>query len=199
VSGGESHILMPAASLDYTLFHWVNGMAGHVGWFDALVAGFTKISPYLVVGLLGVLWFLGTGEERRRQGVIHALAATAVAAGLGTLIADAWQRPRPFLAHPVHVLVAKSFDGSFPSIHATAAFAVAVAVLFYNRRMGAVLLVLATLIAFSRVFVGLHYPGDVLGGALLGSVIAASLLALRPLLSAATRALDVAWRRMGLP
>ena len=114
---------MPAASLDSTLFQAVNGLAGHVGWFDSLVARFAEISPHLVVGLLAVLWFLGRGDQRRRnrEGVVHALAATAFAAGVGTVVASAWVRPRPFLVHPAHVLIAKSFDGSFPSIHATAA------------------------------------------------------------------------------
>jgi undecaprenyl-diphosphatase len=192
---------MPAASLDYTLFRWVNGLAGHVGWLDTLVARFTELSPYLVAGLLVVLWFLGRGDQRQRnrEGVIHALLATALAAGVGTLIATAWVRPRPFLTHPAHVLIPRVFDGSFPSIHATAAFAVAVAVVFYNRRLGAVFLVLAALIAFSRVFVGLHYPGDVLAGAAIGSACATALLAARPLLSATTRALTVAWTRIGLP
>jgi undecaprenyl-diphosphatase len=154
-----------------------------------------------VVALLVVLWFLGRGEQRRqnREGVIHALAATALAAGIGSLIASAWVRPRPFLVHPAHVLIARSLDGSFPSIHATAAFAVAVSVVFYSRHMGVVFLVLAALIAFSRVFVGLHYPGDVLGGALLGSACAAGLLLARPLLATATHVLNVAWTRLGLP
>ncbi|HMK91649.1 MAG TPA: phosphatase PAP2 family protein [Thermoleophilia bacterium] len=188
-------------SLDYTLFHAINGLAGRVGWIDTLAARFAEASPYIVVGLLVVLWFLGRGPQRQldRQAVIHALAATAVAAGIGTLLASAVDRTRPFLSHPAHVLVAKSFDGSFPSIHATAAFAVATAVIFYNRAMGIVFLVLAALIAFSRVFVGLHYPGDVLAGALLGAGCAAALLAARPLLKRATQLVTSAWSWAHLP
>ena len=188
-------------SFDYRLFHAVNGLAGQVGWLDTLVARFAEASPYIVIGLLVVLWFLGRGPQRAldRQAVIHALLATALAAGTGTLLANAIGRTRPFLVHPAHVLVAKSFDASFPSIHATAAFAVATAVLFYNRTMGIVFLALAGLIALSRVFIGLHYPGDVVGGALLGAGCAAALLAARPLLSRATRLVDTAWSWAHLP
>jgi undecaprenyl-diphosphatase len=188
-------------SLDARLFHAVNGLAGHVHWFDRAMSAFAALSPYLVVGALVVLWFLGHGEQRvrNRQGVFHALLAVALAVALGSAIAAAWVRPRPFLVHPAHVLVARSFDGSFPSIHATAAFAVATAVVFYNRRAGAVLLVLAALIAFSRVYIGLHYPGDVLAGALLGSGCAAALLAARPLIGRATRLAMTAWSWTGLP
>ncbi len=188
-------------SLDYTIFRAVNGLAGHIHWLDRAVALFAEASPFVVVGLLVVLWFRGRGPERLRdrQAVVHALVATALAVGVATLIADAWTRPRPFLVHPAHVLVAKSFDGSFPSVHATAAFAVATAVLFYNRRFGIGFLVLATLIAVSRVYVGLHYPGDVLAGAGVGAGSAAALLAARRVLSGATRALNLAWTKVGLP
>jgi len=194
-------ITVRMGSLDYTLFHAVNGLAGRIGWVDTLAARFADASPYIVVGLLVVLWFLGRGPQRQlhRQAVIHALAAAALAAGIGTLLANAIDRTRPFLVHPAHVLVAKSFDASFPSIHATAAFAVATAVFFYDRTMGIVFLGLAVLIAFSRVFVGLHYPGDVLAGALLGAGCAAALLAARPLLARATRLVTTAWSWAHLP
>jgi undecaprenyl-diphosphatase len=101
------------------------------------------------------------------------------AAGLGLfmsqVISHFWQRPRPFMAHPHEtiLLVAQSHEPSFPSDHAVAAFAIAFAVAFVGRRMGAFFLAGATLIAVTRVIAGLHYPGDVLGGAAIGLVAAA--------------------------
>ena len=73
----------------------------------------------------------------------------------------------------VHVLVDKTTDFSFPSDHATVAGAVAVGLLFANRRWGIVAAVLAALMAFTRVYVGAHYPGDVLAGLALGGLVAA--------------------------
>ena len=61
------------------------------------------------------------------------------------------------------------------SDHAILGFAVAVMVWRYNRRVGTALLVLATLLAIARVFVGAHYPSDVLGGALLGALTSVAL------------------------
>jgi membrane-associated phospholipid phosphatase len=86
------------------------------------------------------------------------------------VITQFWQRPRPFVAHPQDtiLLVAPSSEPSFPSDHAVAAFAIAFAVAFIGRRMGAAFLAGATLIAVSRVIAGLHYPGDVLAGAAIG-------------------------------
>ncbi|HZM18327.1 MAG TPA: phosphatase PAP2 family protein [Gaiellaceae bacterium] len=65
-----------------------------------------------------------------------------------------------------------SHDPSFPSDHATAAFAIAVAVLFFHRRVGAALLVAAAAIALSRVLIAMHYPTDVIAGALTGTAAA---------------------------
>jgi undecaprenyl-diphosphatase len=78
------------------------------------------------------------------------------------------------LAHPHEtvLLVAPSHEPSFPSDHAIAAFAIGFAVAFMGRRMGAVFLAGATLVAVTRVISGIHYPGDVLGGAVIGLVAA---------------------------
>jgi membrane-associated phospholipid phosphatase len=74
------------------------------------------------------------------------------------------------------LLVAPSNEPSFPSDHAVAAFAIAFTVAFSGRRMGALFLGGASVIALSRVVAGLHYPGDVLGGAAIGFVAAALVL-----------------------
>src|SRR6266545_3388264 len=82
-------------------------------------------------------------------------------------------RPRPFVSiHHVHVLINRPASGSMPSAHATTAFAGALLLswLWPNWRIG--FLALATVIAFSRVYVAVHYPADVLAGAALGSAVA---------------------------
>ena len=100
-----------------------------------------------------------------------------------------WDRPRPFEAHPGCLFVARSGDPSFPSDHATAAFAIAVSVLLRNRRIGLVVLALAVAVALSRLVVGAHYPSDVIGGALVGSG-AALILWTEPLRSLIDRLAD---------
>jgi undecaprenyl-diphosphatase len=125
------------------------------------------------------LWFFdrpGPGY-RWKIACISGLAS----AGLGLLFSQAithfWVRERPFVAHPAQTLLLAppSHEPSFPSDHAVAAFAIAFSVaLIGGRRVGALFLAGASLVAVTRVLVGLHYPGDVAGGALVG--LLASLL-----------------------
>lgn len=90
------------------------------------------------------------------------------------MISHLWERPRPYIAHPdiAHLFISPSMDPSFPSDHATAAFAIAVAIFLRSRKLGLLALGMATVLAVGRVTVGTHYPGDVLGGAVLGSLCA---------------------------
>jgi undecaprenyl-diphosphatase len=91
-------------------------------------------------------------------------------------------RTRPYLAHPAHshLLIARSADPSFPSDHATGGLALAFGVWLYDRAIGSALLVVAALLSFSRVYVGTHYPGDVVAGALVGVAVAGALYLVAP-------------------
>ena len=129
--------------------------------------------------------FLARGKWRSvngRHGVIAAGFSAALALGIAQIIAHLWDRPRPYLAHPTeaHLFIAPSPDPSFPSDHATAAFAIAIALLLRNRKAGIVALVMAVALCVARVAAGTHYPGDVLAGAVLGT--AAALLFWHPTL-----------------
>jgi undecaprenyl-diphosphatase len=155
------------------------------------------------------LWLLARpyADFRWKLACASALASAGVALAANQLIADLWTRPRPYMAHPAltHLLTAPSPDPSFPSDHAAAAFAIAVAVLAFSRRLGAVMLGLAVAVSLSRVALGAHYPSDVAAGALVGSTAALLvtrfgrpwLLAMVSLLSRLTDPLLAhAWRRL---
>jgi len=137
---------------------------------------FALDAQYLFAALLAGL-FLARGKWESRN-ARHGVIAAGLAAALALLIAHGitmvWDRPRPYLAHPheVHLFIAPSNDASFPSDHATAAFAIAVSILLRSRRVGLLALAMAIVLAVARVAVGVHYPGDVLGGAVLGTACA---------------------------
>jgi len=137
--------------------------------------GSAKYLPIVFAVALIALWV--TWKPYNQRGAFLAGASALIALGLGQVVGYALPRPRPYLAHPVHLLINRSVDTSFPSDHATLGFAVAVMVWQCNRKVGVWLLVLALVLAFSRVFVGAHYPSDVLGGAVLGSVTSLAIAA----------------------
>ena len=170
--------------MDYSLYKAINGLSGGSSFIDHLFRTLADDLPALVVAIVAALFLLPWREDRlaRRCGAVAATAAAGIALLISQPISQAVARVRPYVAHPhhAHLLIASSHDPSFPSDQATGAFALAAAVLFYDRLAGIVLLVLAALLAFSRVYVGTHYPGDVLGGAAIG--IAAALVLRLPLL-----------------
>ena len=128
----------------------------------------TAIYAIATVGL----WFIARpyGELKWKLASASALAAAAVAMLANQVIAHVWDRSRPYTTHGAsdHLLSAPSVDPSFPSDHAAAAFAIAFAVLAYSRRGGIAFLLASTLIGLSRIALGMHYPSDVLAGALVG-------------------------------
>ena len=161
--------------IDFTLFKAVNDLAvSHDGLEDPLRV-FAVNAQYVFVALLAGL-FLVRGKWRSvngRHGVVAAGFSALLALGVAHLITDVWARPRPYVAHPdVHLFIAPSPDASFPSDHATAAFAIAVALFLRHRKVGWVALGLATVLSIARVAVGTHYPGDVVAGAALGATAA---------------------------
>ena len=118
---------------------------------------------------------------RRRRGANDRHLAAAIWAGVATVLAVAvnqWvaslvAEARPYAAHPAALtLVDRTTDWSFPSDHSVMAGAAAVGLLLVSRRLGAVAAAAALLMAATRVYVGAHYPHDVVAGLALGAAVA---------------------------
>ena len=124
------------------------------------------------IWLLLIFILLLNKKHRRCGGML--LLALALTFLLGEFVLKPIiARPRPFMDDPSVALLIPPPNGfSFPSNHASSSFAVATMLCFYHKKAGIAALVLAALIAFSRVFLFVHYPTDVMAGAALGILCA---------------------------
>ena len=161
--------------MDYSLYHAINELARQHPWIGNASAALESWAIPVFALATAALWFLARPGRTRSWKLAcgSAFASAALALLANQVIASVWARPRPYTSHPEAALfMGSSRDPSFPSDHASAAFAIATAVLLYHRRVGSVFLAAAGAVGVGRVLVGAHYPADVLVGAIVGAVAA---------------------------
>ena len=169
--------------IDTAVLRWANSWVFQKEWWDALIVFRVDWLPYwMVAGLLafGLLAFLPKfqGSFRRNwEMVFTAFAAGLVARfGVAELIRAFYDRPRPFEAlSNIQQLVSHESGGSFPSGHASFFFALAAVVGRYYPKTSIAFYAAALSLSGARVVAGIHWPSDILGGAVIG--IAVGLLA----------------------
>ncbi|MFD4634618.1 phosphatase PAP2 family protein [Streptomyces sp. NPDC058284] len=165
---------------DVSLLYDINGLAkDSPSWLDSAMAFVGEYGLLLALVLLVVWCWWGQRRRATLDDAASSVAAvvwTPLAAGLAVLvnipIRSFVERPRPFRDHRgLELLADGKNDYSFVSDHATLAMAVGAGLFVANRKFGLVGLGLAVLEGFCRVFMGVHYPTDVVGGFALGTAV----------------------------
>lgn len=167
------------SALDLTLFRWLNSFAFANPSADAVITLFADKLAYLTVagvilfGIFSLMPIFPRAVLARRKNfgmIVSALAAALIARfGVVALIRFFWDRGRPFeVLTNVHQLLNHDREGSFPSGHATFFFALATFVGFYYPRTSVAFFAAATAMSVSRVIAGVHWPSDIIAGALVG-------------------------------
>ena len=173
--------IVVSMTLDLQLLYLLNGLAGQSPFLDGVIVFLASYLAYLVAAVfLAFVLFSSYARREKLELLLVAGISTFVARfGVTELIRFFYHRPRPFMTLLVH----RVFDPvtgqlladnawSFPSGHATFFFALATAVYLYNKKWGTGFFIAAIAITLGRVAAGVHYPSDIVGGALIGGVVA---------------------------
>ena len=158
---------------DAEIFLWLNGGVGAVPFLDRIVQW--VVSDYLIPLVFSTI-LLGLWFGWRDQGMRELHQRGVMVAGMGVGIANAavkitnafYFRHRPFDTYEVNLLFYPPTDSSFPANPVAITIAMATGVWMANRKIGAAMFIVALIYGFSRVYAGVFYPLDVLGGALIG-------------------------------
>ena len=161
--------------MNYWLFSLINGMANWSVLLDALMILSSKLIPYLYILILGWLYVKGFRQGNfKLRGESFATGVLLVLCLIGSFILGSmFYENRPFVDHQVNLIVSHAADASFPSDHAVGTMAIASGILFYHWNLGTKMVYGSIWVGFSRVFVGNHYPGDIVGAFILVWIITA--------------------------
>lgn len=153
--------------MDQVIFQYVNSFALRCLWLDAAAIFFANYFGWVLVGVL-ILFLIKNFRKYWKMAATAFISAALARFVITEIIRWLWYRPRPFTGDEVNLLLPHRLTGSFPSGHAAFFFALSLTVYFYNKKAGILFFIASTLICISRVFSGLHWPSDILGGAVVG-------------------------------
>lgn len=154
---------------DTDFFHLLNNLSGKSEVFDRIVIFAAEyLGWFVAAAFLAVLFFsLFSKSEKLKIFLTAAVSVVLSRFIIAEIIRFLYCRPRPFMAYAINHL-AENTNCSFPSGHAAFFFALAMAVYFYNKKWGAWFFLAVILISLGRIIAGVHYPADILGGAVVG-------------------------------
>lgn len=156
-------------ALNRNLFLQINGGNDTPSWLVQTAIGMADYLVYLIPVLFAAQWLWG-GQDRRRL-TVKACLVTLLALGANQVIGLFWMHPRPFMLGLGRAWLAHATDSSFPSDHATVFASVGLAMLFGGAtRLATGILVTGALVAWARVFLGVHFPLDMAGSVAVSAV-----------------------------
>ena len=158
------------------LFLLINSMANRSVIIDGLMITISKLVPYVYMLVLAGLFVKGFRVNSfKLRAESFATGVLLVLCLIGSFILGSmFYENRPFVDHPETILILNhAADASFPSDHAVGTMAIACGILFYRWKWGTWMVYGSILVGISRVFVGNHYPGDILGAFILVWILTA--------------------------
>lgn len=158
-------------ALNQALFLSINATPSSPHWLLALATYIARDLIAIVPFLIVALWLWGPDSQVKSQRVLVLKTGMALiyALAISWCIGELMPHPRPFTIGLGHQFLYHAADSSYPSDHGTTMFTFALAFMLWHRAWsGIALMVIASAIAWSRIYLGVHWPLDMLGGFLVG-------------------------------
>lgn len=151
---------------NHALFLWLNVPEHPSTLLLTIATFFAEYAIWALPAIIGFGWL--RGSEHTRKVLLEATASGLAGLLINQIIGLAWQHPRPFMIGLGHTLIPHAADSSFPSDHLTLLWAVAFSFLMHRgpRLAGIALALLGLPVAWARIYLGVHFPLDMVGAAL---------------------------------
>jgi len=151
--------------MNMELFRLINDLANKNTVLDGIMIFFSKYVPYIFMAVIAIVFILGITKKNSdyRKVAVNTFVITVINLVLSFIIGGIYYVDRPFVHNEVNLLFTHTKDASFPSDHATGTMSIALGIGKYSRLFSIVLTILSVIVGFSRVYVGHHYPMDVIG------------------------------------
>ncbi len=153
--------------MDYKLFRAINLLSGRSRLLDGFMILLSNKVRYIFIFVLIIMWFRNFSY---RKICINSILSSMITMLINLIIKLFYFKPRPYMKHRVGILIPSKNDASFPSKHVLLMSAVTTSIFLRDRVLGAIMWILSILTAISRVWVGHHYPSDLIGSAIIGSL-----------------------------
>lgn len=156
--------------LELNILHAIQRL--HTDWLDQFMIFITSLSNHSEIWILCAVVLI-CSKKTRKSGITVCISLIIMFILGNAILKNIFARPRPCWIDPsIKLLIENPKDFSFPSGHTYSSFAAAISIFLYEKKLGIYAIALASMIAFSRMYLFVHFPTDILGGIMMGIITA---------------------------